>query len=104
MNEIIKIEINIESLSNSFSILIVPNALKAYKSGNEIDIKQDFVKKLLSIICTWGNNNVSNNVIDPLTYEVTVYIKDNKIDRYYGKGKYPYNFTEFMDLLGDLDG
>ncbi len=102
MYNIDKIEININNIFNTIDVLIIPDTLKAYKDGKEISINEDYIKRLLRIICLWDKQNNSNQGLDSSSYDIRIY-SEGKVDIYSGNTR-PHGFKELLDLLGDLDG
>ena len=103
MYNIDKIEIIINNINDTINVLVMPDNHKAYKDNKEIDIDDTFINRLLNNICLWDKSYVDNSIIDANSYTVKVYTKEG-VDTYTGKGKYPDNYPEFLELLGDLDG
>ena len=81
----------------------MPDTLKAYKDNNEINIDEEYIKRLLRVICLWDKEYTDDSKMDASSYEIKIYY-EGKCDTYYGKGKYPNNYQELIDMLGDLDG
>ena len=103
MYNVNKIEINIDNTFNTINVLIMPDTLKAYKNNKENNIDEEYIKRLLRIISLWDHKYIDNSVIDGSSFEVKVYTTSG-VDRFYGKNKYPNNYQELLDMLGDLDG
>ena len=101
MNDINQIDINVDGIIKPINMTIKPKELKAYSSLGEKEISSDFVPKLLRIVCLWKNDNSS--IIDGPSYLVRITTSKEVVD-YNGKGSLPYNFKEFLDLIGKLYG
>ena len=83
-------------------ILILPDKNICYFKNKKYGINQEIIEKILSILCTWkyeyGNNS---NIIDCQEFRITVYSNQEKTE-YHGKGYYPNNYFEFLDILGGI--
>ena len=104
MDSINQITILIEDLKNSMELKIVPSTLKVYRKKQEKEISKEMIEDLLNIICKWERESIDQGMIDAQTYLVKVYTTDGKIDQYFGKGKYPNNYSEFLELVRDIYG
>ena len=101
MNDISQIDINVDGINKPINLTITPKELKVYTPLGEKDISSDFVSKLLRIVCLWKNDSTS--VIDGPSYLVRITTSKEVVD-YKGKGNLPYNFKEFLDLIGTIYG
>jgi len=103
MNNIDKIEIRISGIGNNMQLFIVPSTMKLYVKGIIKDINKEWLEKLLNIICKWDYEYIDDSVIDAETFNVRVYTNDG-VDEYYGSGKYPNNYSVFINLVKDVYG
>lgn len=101
MDDINQIDINVDGVIKPINLTINPKELKAYSSLGEREISSDFIPKLLRIVCLWKNDSAS--VIDGPSYLVRITTSKEVVD-YKGKGSLPYNFNEFLDLIGNIYG
>ena len=98
MDYIDQIEIKINSLNNKIVLFIVPSDLKVYVHDKVKTIKKVEIKKLLDIICKWDYEYINNSVIDGQSFMVSVYSSEG-VDNYFGSGKYPSNYNEFLEFV-----
>ena len=102
MNDINQIDINVNGIDRPIDITINPKELKAYIPSGEKKIDESIITKLLSIVCLW-NNEYKKNIIDGPIYLVKI-TTSKEVVEYKGMGDYPYNFKEFLDLIGKIYG
>lgn len=74
-----------------------------YLNNKKYQIKEEQKEKLLTIISSWENEYGSTNDIDIQEFSIKVITKE-KVDIFHGKGIYPTNYNELIELLGDIDG
>ena len=102
MDDINLIDINVMEIDKPINLTINPKELKAYFPDRERDISVDTIKKLLRVVCLWNNEYKSNNIDGP-RYSVKI-TTSKEVVEYRGTGNYPYNFKEFLDLIGKIYG
>ena len=98
MDYIDKIEIKITNLNNKIELFIIPSTLKVYVKDKAKSIDKEQIDRLLRIICRWDYEYINNSIIDAQTFKIRVYSK-NGVDEYFGCGKYPKNYHEFIELV-----
>ena len=102
MDDIIRIDVDIRGIDMPISFSINPKELKVYFHGEEKDISKDTIAKLLRIVSLWNNMYKGSNVDGP-NYLVKI-TTSKEVVEYKGMGDYPYNFKEFLDLIGKIYG
>ena len=97
-----KIEININNgCYNRINALIDYSNKKCYLNNNSYKVDNTFLEELKKILYTFKKEYGSINTIDIEEFEILVTSK-NHIDRYHGKGKYPNNYKNLINLLEGL--
>ena len=82
------------------NIQIIPNKNICYINNEEYRIENGKVEKILDILATW-KYEYGNTGIDKDEFKVVVYSKGYETT-YHGKGNYPRNYFEFLDILGGI--
>lgn len=103
MDYIDKIEIKITNLSQNMELIVIPSTLQVYTKNNTKTITKEWLDDLLNIICKWDYKYIDNSIIDAETYTIKVYT-EGTVDEYFGKGKYPRNYIDFINLVRDVYG
>ena len=97
-----EIEIEVRNgINNTVNYIIYPKDNVCYINEETYYISDEQINYLLSIIVTWKYEHGTSNSIDTVEFEVKIY-SDDKIDRYHGKGIFPYNYNEFKEVLGEV--
>ena len=96
------IEIKINSGSyNRINALIDYNNKKCYMNNKTYKVDNTFLEELKKILYTFKKEYGSINAIDIEEFEIIVTNKNHK-DRYHGKGIYPNNYKDLINLLERL--
>ena len=96
------IEIKINSGSyNRINALIDYNNNICYMNNNTYKVDNTLLEELKKILYTLKKEYGSVNAIDIEEFEIIVTNKKHK-DRYHGKGIYPNNYTDLINLLERL--
>ena len=82
------------------NIQIIPNKNICYINNEEYNIEKDDIAQILSILSTW-KYEYGNIGIDRDEFKVIVYSNKSETT-YHGKGNYPSNYFEFLDILGGI--
>lgn len=83
------------------NILIIPKEDKMYVNNEQYPINKEIISKLLNILATWKYEYGKNNEIDAEEFKVVVKSKDGATV-YHGKGIFPNNYNEFLEVLGGI--
>ena len=102
MDDIKLIDISVKGINKPMELTINPKELKVYCPNGIKDIDNNTISKLLKIICLW-NGEYKKSVIDGLEYRIKI-TTSKEVVEYKGMGDYPYNFKEFLDLIGKIYG
>ena len=97
-----KVEIIINEGSAKKELIMINNhSKKAFVNGKIKDISNDYVKKIVGIIKYWKREYGSSNQFEPIEYTITLY-EGNIAEKHHGKGIFPNNYEELIELLGEL--
>lgn len=95
------IEIIIKNgIFETISFLLIYDNNICYLNNKKYSIDNSFKENLLRIIRTWKNEYGSINGID--IEEFTITITTNKEEKIHGKGVFPDNYNELINLIGGL--
>lgn len=96
------IEINIKSgIKDIFNVLISYKDKMCYINNKKIILSDDLLDRIKRIFIYWKNEYGTSNVID--AQEFTILVKTpNEVTKFHGKGIYPQNYRELIDILGDI--
>ena len=98
------IEIYINSIGNNLNIYIDTKKNKIKINGQEKEIKEEKKNNLIRIIRTWDNIYKDNNhQIDSETFLININTNEGK-DSIKGEGRYPENYSELKDWIGEFYG
>ena len=103
MDNIDKIDIRISGPKNHMELFIVPSTMKLYVKGKIKDLDSESLELILNIIRKWDYEYVDDDVEDAETFKVRIYTGKG-VDEYFGSGKYPKNYDEFINILKILCG
>ena len=78
------------------------NDLKAHFPYKIKDISNNFIDELVRIIRLWKHEYGNDSKIDSEEFTVIVTSNDKTIDKFHGKGIYPDNYSQFIDLIGEI--
>ncbi len=95
-----KILIEINNISNSFNMIILPEYNKCIVNNIEKKINEDKINELLNIIFNW-KNNYGLKGIDMEEFNIKI-ITNNDINMFYGKGVYPNNYQVFKEWISEF--
>ena len=97
-----KLSVSILTLENKYELILDDELNKAMFCGKllKCDIT-DLKLNILAIIQSWPEKLISTNIIDGIKYEV-VYKNGNVKKTYIGINKFPNNFSEFYELITNL--
>ena len=101
MGNIDKIEIRISGSDNHMELVIIPSMMMVFVKRNVKTIDSESLNKLLDIIRKWDYEYVDDTVEDAETFKVRIY-NGSGVDEYFGSGKYPKNYSSFIELLKDI--
>lgn len=100
MIEIIEIFIQ-NSGEKKVECLIIYDKKICYLNGKRYIINEEFISRLENILVTWKSEYGNSNKID--TEEFLIRIKTtNSLDKIHGKGIFPDNYEQLLNLLGEL--
>jgi len=81
--------------------LIIYDKKNCYLNEKKYKIDDQFINRLENILLTWKNEYGYSNKID--TEEFIIKIKTtNSVDKIHGKGIFPDNYNQLLELLGEL--
>lgn len=83
------------------SYIILPIKNVCYINNDCYSISEELITKMLDILATWKYEYGSDNSIDKEEFKVIVY-SNSKKTIYHGKGIYPFNYHELLEILGGL--
>lgn len=96
------IEISLTNLSNNIYILIDIKNNKITINNKQTTIDEEQINNLLRIIRTWKSNYQNNHkIIDSEKFEIKIDTQEGT-DIIIGNGKYPENYFEFKEWIGEL--
>ena len=78
------------------------NELKVYFAYETKEVSNEFLDELVRIIRLWKNEYGNNSKVDSEEFTVIVTSNDKTIDKFHGKGIYPDNYNQFIELLGEI--
>lgn len=91
----------LEIITEENFILFDNKLKKIIINDQEKDFKEDIFNKLLNIICLWTNNYINNNTLDGTEYKINIY-SNNLKEEIIIKNDFPFNFIEFLKVLGEV--
>lgn len=86
---------------NIYKILIDPNNNSCYINQKKYEIDNKLIHKILDIIVTWKYEYGYSNTLD--AEEFTIIINSTKTTTYHGKGIFPENYNEFLNIIGGIE-
>lgn len=97
-----RLSISIITLSKKYELILDDKLNKANFCGKCINCNIDELKfKILDLIQSWPEKLINTNIVDGIKYKVS--LKNDEISReYIGVNKLPGNFSEFYDLITNL--
>ncbi len=95
-----QIKIEIFSYSQYYKVLVNTENNACIINGNVVNYNAEkFAKKLCRIVWNWEEKYVSSSfALDTGSFDVLM-IENNEKFHYSGKGAYPENFDELVDLI-----
>lgn len=97
-----KIEIIISSGSyQRYNAYIDYHKKICYLNNSVYNLNEQILTRLKDIIYTFKKEYGNSNVIDIEEFEIIV-TTHNQINKYHGKGIYPTNYQELINLLGEI--
>lgn len=98
------IEIIITSgILNKYNLMIIPSENVCYLNEQKHSINNEKIKEILSIISLWKNEYGVKQGVDLEEFTITI-TATNKVDKIHGKGIYPNNYKQLIDIIGELNG
>ncbi len=97
-----KIKITINNVVGNTYIEIDCSTNTLTINGLEKTITNDKIDYLLRIIRLWPKDLYYKNNIDDESYKIEIYY-NSKVDCLKGKGKYPSNYLEFKNWIGEIE-
>lgn len=83
------------------NVFIVPTEKQCYYNNKKYNITDIQIENILKLLTTWKYEYGCMPIIDAEEFNVIVYSNDGKTT-YHGKGIYPYNYSEFKSIIGDV--
>lgn len=86
---------------NIYNILIDQNNNSCCINNKNYEINENIFKRILNIIVTWKYEYGYSNTLD--AEEFTVIVNSNKKTTYHGKGIFPRNYKELLNIIGEIE-
>lgn len=102
MVETIEIKITFGGLI-LYDALFIPKKNICYLNLKKYNIDDLKVNRILNIISYWNNEYGSKDGIDLQEFTIVVNSMDGET-KFHGKGIFPSNYQQLLDILGDIDG
>ena len=80
--------------------LIEPKNNLCYINQKKYEIDDKTIKKIINVIVTWKYEYGSSNILD--SEEFTIIVYSNTKTTYHGKGIFPKNYNELLNIIGDI--
>ena len=97
-----KVEIIIgDGISTQETIYINNIIKKAYINGEVKKIPENYADRLIEIVKYWKNEYGTSEGLEKVEFKLSIY-GDNIEETYHGKGMFPNNYDELIELLGEL--
>lgn len=85
-----------------YSLLIVPKENICYLNEKKHYLEKDKINKILSIISLWKNEYGIKEAIDQEEFTITI-TTNNKTETIHGKGIYPNNYNQLLEIIGEIN-
>ena len=91
----------IEITNNEMNLIIFPKENKVQIRNRKVDISDEEINMLLSIIRTWKHNYGSSKYFDGIKLNINVYYK-GQVDSIKSTGEMPNGYLEFDRIVREL--
>lgn len=97
------IEILITSgIFTHYNLLIIPKDNICYLNDKKYILEKDKISKILALISLWKNEYGTKEGIDQEEFSITI-TTNNKTETIHGKGIYPNNYNQLLEIIGEIN-
>ena len=84
-----------------YNAQILPTKKIVYLNNHKYEVDDDYMNKILDVICLWKEEYGYDNKIDTEEFNITI-ITSNSKNTIHGKGYYPSNYKMLKDMLEEI--
>lgn len=103
MIDVIHITIHKGALLKMDCLIDYSKKICYFLEDKKCEVSDTFLRKLETILFSWDFEYGSLPGIDLEEFFIEV-LSDNKTDVYHGKGKFPANYNQLLEMIGELYG
>lgn len=97
------IEILITSgIFTRYNLLIIPKDNICYLNDKKYILEKAKIDKILALISLWKNEYGTKEGIDQEEFSITI-TTNNKTETIHGKGIYPNNYNQLLEIIGEIN-
>lgn len=84
-----------------YKVLIIPSKNICIINNKKYTIQNEIIDNIIKIISLWNTEYGTKQGIDLEEFQITI-ATTNKIDKIHGKGIYPNNYKQLLDIIGNI--
>lgn len=92
-----------EGILNKYNLLIIPIQNICFLNEKKYSISKEKINNIIKIISLWSKEYGTKSGIDLQEFQITI-TTSQEIDKIHGKGIYPNNYKQLLDIIGDING
>lgn len=97
------IEILITSgIFTRYNLLLIPKDNICYLNDKKYNLEKAKIDKILALISLWKNEYGTKEGIDQEEFSITITTNSNT-ETIHGKGIYPNNYNQLLEIIGEIN-
>jgi len=84
-----------------YDAILIPEKNICYLNSKKYEIKETIVPRILKLLSYWKKEYGTVPGIDVQEFTITVTTKAEET-KFHGKGSYPSNYQQLLDILGEI--